>query len=336
MDWIDFKYINGLSSYVRNFKKINTNLWNFSCPICNDSKKNKLAARGYIYPKEGKFRFHCHNCGFDSTFKYFLKTLNPSIYAEYLLESLSCNHKIVEDIKPNYAGSKPIFMNRYDLPLISELEEGHQALTYIQARKIPEQYYSLLLYAENFASFVENVIPKRHNKMSTDKRIIIPFLNKKKEMIAFQGRAIESCDPKYKYITCKVVEDASKIFGLDKINSKKTIFILEGPIDSMFIENSLALAGSDVAENLFKNCNKEKLIFVFDNEPRNKEIINKMSKWINRGYRVSIWGNRVLSEKDINDLILSGLSSEEITKQILDNTYKGMIANLKLNEWKRI
>lgn len=124
-------------------------------------------------------------------------------------------------------------------------------------------------------------------------------------------------------------DDAPKIYGLEKIDSKKPIYIVEGPFDSTFIKNSVAMCGSDID---IRSFGWSDYIWVFDNEPRNREIVNRISKTINRGEKVIIWP-RNIKHKDINDMILSGLNVQDV---IESNTYEGLTATVKFNEWKKV
>ena len=63
MDLVDSKFIGLVSSRLQKFKKIKTDLYNFRCPICGDSQKNKSKTRGYLYSVKEDVNFMCHNCG---------------------------------------------------------------------------------------------------------------------------------------------------------------------------------------------------------------------------------------------------------------------------------
>ena len=86
MDIIDSKYVNLVSSRLQKFKRVKTNLYNFRCPICGDSKKHKNKARGYIYSHKADMNFKCHNCGASSSLSNFIKTLDPVLYKQYIFE----------------------------------------------------------------------------------------------------------------------------------------------------------------------------------------------------------------------------------------------------------
>ena len=132
-----------------------------------------------------------------------------------------------------------------------------------------------------------------------------------------------------RYITIMLDENKPKIYGLDRINKTKTVYIVEGPFDSTFLDNSVAMAGSDVDPRTY---NWSDYIWVYDNEPRNREIVNRISKSIHRGDKVVIWPSNIL-QKDINDMILTGHNVQSLVEL---NSYQGLEAQVKLTEWKKV
>jgi hypothetical protein len=124
-------------------------------------------------------------------------------------------------------------------------------------------------------------------------------------------------------------DDAPKVYGLDKLNEKEPIYITEGPFDSTFVENSIAMCGSDLDIRTFGWSN---YIWVFDNEPRNREIVERIGKTINRGDQVVIWPSNI-KEKDVNDMVLGG---HDIMNVLESNTYSGLKAKIKFNNWKKV
>ena len=145
-------------------------------------------------------------------------------------------------------------------------------------------------------------------------------------MFGFQGRSLSSTG--LRYITVLLDEDQPKIFGLDSIDHEKTIYITEGPFDSLLINNALAMAGADVSGLPDNYTNR---VFIYDNEPRNNEITARIERHINSGDAVVIWPDNI-KEKDINDMILAG---HLVQKMIESNVYSGLTAKLKFNEWKK-
>lgn len=322
MDFVDVKFINLISCKLQKFKKIKSNLYNFRCPICGDSQKNKNKARGYLYQVKNNTNYKCHNCGSNISFNNFLKKLDSSIHNQYTFEKFKENNtgKNFTTETPIFKFEKPKFKTKIDLP---KATENLQAKNYLESRKLnPNKFY----YSENFKTWVNSIKPTFDDLKYDEPRIIIPIYYKQ-ELIGFQGRAFGSSN--IKYITIMLDDDAPKIYGLDELNLKEKVYIVEGPFDSCFIKNSIAMCGADV--NL-SNLNISHPIYVYDNEPRNNEIHMRMLKKIEDGLSIVIWPSSI-SEKDINDMILSGLDVQDV---IESNTYSGLQAKLKFTTWKKI
>jgi len=310
--WLEQKYIGMISNRLDRFKRINRNTFNFRCPICGDSHKNRSKARGFIFAKnDGGFLYHCHNCNITLDLDALIQKIDPSLYSEFVKERLMDKYngepkqreKSEAEVlagkmkKPNFIR----FSSLLNLKKISQLKWDHPAKKYITARKIPNKYHSKLFYAPKFKQFVNSVLPYKfgESKGADEPRLIIPFIDENKNLLGFQGR---SFDPKaaLRYITIMLDDNHPKIFNLDECDRSKTHYIFEGPIDSMFVENSIAMAGGSIDWN-FVNENS---VFVYDNEPRSVETIKKISKVIDKNYKVVIFPEFLL-EKDINDMILN-------------------------------
>jgi len=329
--YIDLKFINLLSSRLSKFKRKNDNLFNFRCPHCGDSQKNKSKARAYFYRVKNDMFFKCHNCGMGQNLSNFIKFIDVKLYDEYILErykgsSPSTPKPIFDIIK------KPVFKEVNfieELTSIAELSDKHPAKKYIIKRKIPEKFFDILLFAPEFMSLVNSVKPNTFpNTKGEHPRLIIPFYDTTGNLFAFQGRAFGNEQPKY--LTIKLDETKEKIYGLERINFQKHIYITEGPIDSLFIDNCLAAAGAD----LILKVKPSDVTYIFDNEPRNKEIVKRMYKIIEKNYNLFIWPDEIQS-KDVNDLIITGKTIAEIQTIISTNTHTGLSALTKLNTWKK-
>ena len=323
MDIVDSKYIGLISSRLQKFKRVKADLYNFRCPICGDSQKHKNKARGYIYPLKADMNFKCHNCGASTTFNNFLKTIDPTLHKQYVMEKFKERNVGRGSIipEPEFNFKKPVFRSKLNLPRASEVPI---ATKYLEKRKInPNLFY----FTNEFQKWTNTHKQTFNNINKDESRVIIPLHDTEKNLIGFQGRSLGPNS--VKYITVMLSEDAPKIYGLDKIDETKPIFITEGPFDSTFVENSVAMCGSDLDVRTFGWSN---YIWVFDNEPRNREIVNRISKTIDRGEQVVIWPNNIL-EKDLNDMVLSGHDVQTVIKS---NTYVGLEAKLKFNTWKRI
>jgi predicted RNA-binding Zn-ribbon protein involved in translation (DUF1610 family) len=324
-----------MSSGLGRFTKKKDDLYNFRCPICGDSQKNKSKSRGYVYRKKNDYFYMCHNCGISITFYNFLKQVDPTLLKEYQLERYTNgetgNNNYPKPSFDEFKTEQPVFKEKIQLPSIASLEEDHFARKYVQQRKIPIELQNSLYYANDFKQFVgsfgiEKDIP------DGDKRLVIPFYDKEKNLIAFQGRALG--ESKIRYITIKLHDDVKKIYGAERIDPEKKIYVFEGPIDSMFIKNSVATADSHL-EAITDVFDKSSVVLVFDNEPRNKEIVKQIERAIDNHMNVVIWPEMIV-EKDVNEMVLNGFSTDEI-QDILDNhTHQNLRAKMEFINWKKI
>jgi len=330
MSIVDSKYIGLVSSRLVKFAKKKEGLYNFRCPYCGDSQKQRNKARGYIYKLKNDYNFKCHNCGVSRTFTNFLKDMDTVLYDQYVMERYKngLTGKGSQTKTPKFDFEKPSFSKKaFDLPRISQLNKEHLARKYLEDRKIPEEYFHDLYFCEKFKEWT-NTQKHTFDKVDKDEpRIIIPLINEGK-IIGFQGRSLHT-QSKIKYITIMLEDNAPKIYGLDKIKLKDKIYVTEGPFDSTFIPNSIALCGADgdISKWVVGNT-----VWIYDNEPRNKQIVERIDKTIQRGDSVVIWP-RDIKEKDINDMVLSGLN---VWSVIESNTFSGLEAKLKFNVWKKV
>ena len=324
MDIIDSKFIGLVSSRLQKFKRVKADLYNFRCPICGDSQKHKNKARGYFYQVKTNTNFKCHNCGASLSLNNFLKQIDPTLHKQYVMEKFKEGHAggrnfVVEE--PKFEFKKPVFKQKLDLPRASEVPVAKQYLT--QRGIEPSNFF----FAAKFKEWVNTQKYTFHDITKDESRIIIPMYDEDKNIIGFQGRSLGPNN--VKYITVMLNEDAPKIYGLDKIDTKKPVYILEGPFDSTFVENAVAMCGSDLD---IRSFGWSDYIWVFDNEPRNREIIERIHKTIDRGDKIVIWPSSIV-EKDVNDMINSG---QDVSKVIESNTYSGLKAKIKFNYWKKI
>ena len=279
----------------------------------------------------------CHNCGVSTTFYNFLKQIDPSLLQEYQLERYkngeTGNNNYPKPDFEEYKAEKPTFKKSLELPTIDSLPEAHFAKSYVQQRRIPQTFWSQLYYAEDFATFIQNLGIEKENLHKDDKRLVIPFYDKEKNLIAIQGRSLG--ESKLRYITLKLHDDNKKAFGLDRANSESTIYVTEGPIDSMFLENGVATADSNL-ESITNVLDKSQVALVFDNEPRNKEIVAKMEHAINNHFNIVIWPE-FIEEKDINEMVIQyDFSLDEIQDIIDKNTFNNLRAKMEFMNWKKI
>ena len=323
MDLVDSKYIGLVSSRLQKFKRVKDNLYNFRCPICGDSQKNKNKTRGYIYQVKNNTNFKCHNCGASMSFNNFVKHVDPTLHKQYTLEKFKEGHTgrnfVVEAPKLEFA--KPVFKKSINLPKASS---DPVAKEYLENRKIdPDKFY----FADKFMEWT-NTQKRTFDTITRDEsRIVIPMYDSDKNLIGFQGRALGKSFTKY--ITVMLDEEAPKVYGLDTIDKNSPVYITEGPFDSTFIYNSIAMCGADVD---ISGWGINNAVFVYDNEPRNREIVERIRKTIDGGNSIVIWPNNI-EQKDINDMVLAG---HDVMSMLKLNTYSGLQAKIKFNNWKKI
>ena len=323
MDIIDSKYIGLVSSRLQKFKRVKADLYNFRCPICGDSKKHKNKARGYLYPLKADMNFKCHNCGASSTFNNFLKTIDMTLHKQYVLEKFKERNVGKGSIipEPKFDFKKPVFKKKLDLPKAVDVKIAKE---YLEKRKLdPSKFY--------FASKFKEWTNKQKQTFDTigreECRIVIPIYDTNHELVGFQGRSLGPNS--VKYITVMIKEDVPKLYGLEKVDKSKPVFVVEGPFDSTLINNSIAMCGADIGSSYLDEYD---LIYVYDNEPRNREICDRISKCIEGGNQIVIWPSTI-NEKDINDMAMGG---HNVMNLLESNTYSGLKAKIKFNNWKKI
>jgi transcription elongation factor Elf1 len=339
---IDTKYVRLISSRLRNFKQKNDNLFNFSCNFCGDSQKNKTKARGYVFEKAGGLFYRCHNCGISTNVANLIKHTDAALYQEYIME----RYKSGESGNSNY--QKPTF----DIPQpkfdkvkkqtvfeyaesVSKLPSGHFCLTYVQKRKIPEKFYDNFYFTTNYEKFIKTLIPDCDKELTKDARLIIPFYDEYNELIAVTGRALESGNKTLRYVTVRTNDSTNKLlYGMDTVDLNQPVKIVEGQIDSLFLNNCVASGDGNLAIAA-KNISCDRKILIFDNEKRNKEILKMMQDAIKLGHDIVIWPDSI-EPKDINEMIMSGISHNEIEEIISNNTFSGLEAQTRFTFWKKI
>jgi len=330
----EIKYLNLLSPRLPLFKKKKNNLWNFRCPVCLDSQRHRNKARGFVFPVKDKMVYKCHNCGISMGFHKFLEMMDAILYKEYKLEKFKENNT-ARQIKPKVdmrkvkrvVSAKPTFKVDHlkDLQRIKDLNNSHPAKEYLLNRKLP---IGALYFTEKFKEWTNSVKPGTFEDLRHDEpRIIIPFREKDGTVFGFQGRSLSSDG--LRYITILLEEDRTKIFGLERVDTTRRVFVVEGPLDSLLLDNAVAMAGADVSA--VGDILGDDVVYVYDNEPRNKQITDRIQKHIKAGDQVVIWPREV-REKDVNDMVLAGRNVNSIVKS---SVYSGLKSTLKFNEWKK-
>jgi len=336
MSYIDIKFLNLLSTRLQKFKRKSENLFNFRCPHCGDSKKSVSKARGFVYKKKNDMFFKCHNCGVGQTLGNLIKFLDPTMHKEYVFERFKDGK--VESEKPEFDFTPSKILKTKtahertleSLKRFDQLVTTHPAKKFLFDRLIPKIHWDKFFFCPNFYEWTNSIIPNKFPSLKGDHpRVIIPFYDRAGKFFAFQGRAFGKEQPKY--ITIKFDETKQKIYALDRIDLNKPVMITEGPIDSLFLDNAIALAGADAVVNI----QHEQCTMIFDNEPRNEQIVNRMKKAVDKKFNLVVWP-KSLNIKDINDMVIQGKTAIEIQSLISNSTYCGLTALQHINNWKRI
>ena len=317
------------------FKRKDDYLFNFRCPICGDSSSKKNKARGYLYKKKNDMFYKCHNCGAGKTFGGLLKDTDPMLHKDYVLERYKAGVTAPRaNTTPDFSGqfSKPEFGTNERLidtlmDRVDKLDPNHMAPTYCKERMIPQEKWDRLYHIEDISK-IHQLAPKYKDRITTtEPRLAIPFFNEEGILTGLTLRHYGN-NP-LRYIMVKINEDAPTIFGLDCISKETPVKIVEGPLDSLFLDNCIAAAGSSF--NKIKDLGLDNPIIIVDNEPRNEAICKVLHKNIQEGHRVVIWPDNV-TEKDINDMVMANLDVQEIINY---NTFQNLEAELKFRTWRK-
>ena len=348
--YIDKKFINMISPQLEKFAWKKDDLACCRCKICGDSQKNKTKTRGYFYQKKNDFFYKCHNCGMGMNLYNFLKEVSPSLCKEYSLE----RYRNGENGKSNYKkpkakevfkfkDAKPKFKKKDhlldELQCLADLPSDHTAVKFANMRKIPKQHWKLLYYTDDFTSFGK-ILDTDATLWGKEERLVIPFFNSHGTVVGAQGRVLTmsgeaQARETLRYITIKAKKSIDSLwYGLWRVNPKKRVYVVEGPIDSYFLDNCVAMVGASSYKSIPARLMNSELVFVMDNENRNRQVINYNQDLIKMGHKVMIWPDGI-QEKDLNDLAFR-ISTRKIQKMINDNTYCGLEAELKLNQWRKV
>ena len=345
---LDQKYLFEISSRLLQFKRVGDHLWNFRCPICGDSQVSSTKARGYVFvaPDRQGLLFKCHNCGVSTTFGHFLESTFPDAYSRYkferilelkeagLLEDRPREKAPTTDYSFFKAKSDFVLEDEILAPLtrIDKLPDGHPAKEYVRGRLIPRDKWRLLYYSDDFMGYVNSFKAGKFSNPFKEERLIIPYFDEHGRVFAMQGRALDP-EASVRYFTVKVDDNAERVFGIERLNYSKPIYITEGPIDSLFLPNALAVSGSSF-ESPFVEGLKTNATLVFDNEPRSPQICKLIHRMLVKGFRVCLW-NANITFKDINEGILAGFTADEIVDIIERSSVKGVAGLARFSLWKK-
>lgn len=336
--YIDLKYINLIANRLPLFKRKSDYLFNFRCTICGDSASKKHKARGYFFRMKGDMFMKCHNCSVSIHFGTFLKQTDQGLYAQYALERYATGaapNKAHKD--PQFKFTEPVVKTEKSildslLDRVSELPEDHIARQFCAKRKIPDDVLPRLFFIDNIKN-IEQISEKMKDRIKSEEpRLVLPFYTKDLQLSGMTCRALG--DEQLRYITVKIKSDELLVFGMDVVDESKHIYVVEGPIDSLFIDNCIAVSGTGFNKLELLPFKKEDMTVIVDNQPRNKEVCKVYDDLIAKGYRIVIWPQSQ-KEKDINDLILAGKTKAQVKSIIDKNACADLQAKANFFTWKR-
>jgi hypothetical protein len=325
--YIDKKYVNIVSGSLEKFKWKKENLATCRCFKCGDSKKNRSKTRGYFFEIKGKYVYKCHNCGLSCNLYSVLESISPSLCKEYAFENFKDKNPEPVEVEQKKE-HEPMFTNlgtRLDL-----LDADHMAVKYVKSREIPKEKYSCFYYSNDFSKIMRDF----NREGTKEPRLVIPFYDENKNLIGVQGRSFEEKKDSIRYITLKKEGEERLWYNLDKVNPRETVYVTEGPIDSMFIPNAVAMQGAGWLDSLPAKIANSNVVFIFDNEPRNHEIVSLIGKYIDAGKNVVIWPDEI-NKKDVNDMV-KAYDVPLTIKLIINNVYSGLKAKMKYTYWKKV
>lgn len=334
MIWLEEKYIHLLAPRLKLFHRVKHQQWAFRCPVCGDSKKNPSKTRGGIYlpSKATQYVMGCFNCGASMLFSNFLKLQDPYLFNEFIVEKYQATQDAVPkseqklDVVEEQQPKKRLQLK--ELECIADLADDHPAVKYLKKRKITEKHFKRLYFVLRFKKFeLEWRGEKVYSSLQDHPRLIIPFFDRQGNITRLSARAFGNEQPKY--IFMKVKDNASRVFGLDTVDASKEVLVLEGPLDSLFFDNAIAVGSADLVVPELREY--KKVVLVPDNQPRNPEVCKAIRKMVESGYPVCLWNESW--GKDINDMILNGHSVDDISALIRASTVSGIAAKLKFNQW---
>lgn len=337
MLYIDLKYLKLIQNRLPLFKQKGDTTYTCRCTICGDSKKKANKTRGNFYVKSNSLFYKCFNCDASMQFGSFLKITDQLLYDQYVLERYSeglAFNKPHHKVEDRFKMEEPVFKKQSLLDKLLDrldtLPDENEAVQFCLKRKIPREVFDRLYFIDDIRK-IEQLSEKYKDKVkSSEPRLVIPFIDKDGNLLGVTCRALRN--EELRYITVKIKEDDNFIFGLDNVDQNKLVYAVEGPIDSLFVKNAIAVGGTSFGKLNSIGISKEKLVVVFDNQPRNKEVVKLFDKAIQNDYKVVIWPQNII-EKDINEMILAGKNIDKLLKA---NTYSGLEAKMKFIGWKRV
>ena len=310
--------------------------FNFRCPICGDSKKDKFKTRGWIYEHKGKMRMGCFNCNANMTLYDYIKEYRDDMYRDYIKERYK-NEDTPEYEREVIVEEVPVLKAVSTLPYsenCGELHESHPVRKWLFNRAIPAPLHKRFFFTTDWRKLANHIKPETYGYEDKEYRLVIPIYNKDKTISCIQGRALSDVDKSQRYLTIKPHDDSNKVYGLERVKDTGNVFFLEGPIDSIFIVNGIAIVGGQM--NLGDAPYPERRVWVLDNEPRAVDTVRRIEKLVEAGEKIVLWDECPWISKDPNDMIKNeGATIRQLNDYLNQNIIKGLSAKRRLSRWRR-
>jgi len=297
------------------------------CPSCREGKSWGKKKRLYYIVKEDYL--YCQNCG---------RSWKP---INWIIEqSGQSYHEIMEEAK-GFDSSIGVKTRKYEKSPAGTLPEDsinlfdNTQLTYYKDNKVVQDALQYIITRRlNTAINKPRALFISVKDFIHKDRLIIPFYDANNQIEFYQTRAIYKKDEinRPKYLS---KQGANKsIFGIRNIDPNlEYLFVLEGPIDSMFIVNGIAVGGVSLSEKQETQLEKYKFmtkIWILDNQLDNKEVKDKMNELIDKGEKVFIWPKELKDYKDVNEICQKYKLDQISPKFFLKYSVEGMEALMKL------
>ncbi len=333
--FIDLKYTKLLGARLLNFKQKKADLFVFS-HSCEDRTSRRVKARAFFYSQGGAMYVKCHHCGMSHRLSTFLAMESPVLADEYRIEvyreKLNSGEiappliaKSPEPIKEEPKKERSVLDG---LVRLTDLRKDHPALQYVKKRAIPAEHYDRLFFCSKFHRYASRFNDSFKNLKDDHPRLILPYFDKENHVFALTARAFGREEKKYIFL--QIEEKTNNIYGLWRIDPQKPIIAVEGQIDSLCLDNAIAVGGADYSSEFIRSI-KSNLIIVPDNDfVRNKQVADSVQKAIDSGYTVSLFPPSFKC-KDVNEALQKNfMSKEELLALIKNNAKSGAEAKLEL------
>lgn len=313
-----------------------TNTYTGGCPICREGKSWGRKSRLYYIPNDSKLC--CHNCGWYGTPINWVMEVEQLTYKEVAAQIKECDYEYglpVETIEKAQTTELPRdsinLFDRTQLTYYKDNDSVKRAVDVIVDRKLnkavnrPRTLYTSLT----------DVVHKN--------RLIIPFYNQSNECIFYQSRKLFESDTKPKYLS--KMNSEKSLFNYNNVSSSTdNVFITEGPIDSFFIEDSVAVAGiqerskeslTPVQAQQLERLFLVQTVWVLDSQWLDQTSLIKTETLLKNNQCVFIWPRNIGEKfKDINEMCVYFDIDRIGKKYILENTYCGLKGIVKLKQIK--